>query len=57
MDKTINLIKALKEDAEQLRRVLAMKPKVGDTYPGESQVQQIKSLIDDLEKQITTPAP
>jgi len=29
-----------------------MNIKVGDVYPGESQVERIKSLIDDLEREI-----
>jgi hypothetical protein len=50
MSKTINLIQALKDEVAHLRRVLAMNIKVGDTYPGESQVERIKSLIDELER-------
>ena len=52
MSEMINLIQSLRDEVAHLRRVLAMNIKVGDVYPGESQVERIKSLIDDLERKI-----
>jgi hypothetical protein len=52
MGEMINLVQTLKDEVAQLRRVLAMNIRVGDAYPGGSQVERIKSLIDDLEREI-----
>ena len=50
MDDAINLIDALRADLARLRRVLAMNMNVGDTYPGEPQVETINSLIEELDE-------
>ena len=52
MDETINIVQALKDEVARLHRVLALNVKVGDTYPGDSQVDRIKLLIDELEGSI-----
>jgi hypothetical protein len=49
---TINIIDPLKIEVEQLQRVLAMNFKVGNTYPGQSQVEQIIAIISELERDI-----
>lgn len=49
---TINIIDALKIEVEQLRRVLALNFKVGNAYPGQSQVEQIITIISELERDI-----
>jgi hypothetical protein len=52
VDDTVNIVQALKDDVERLRRVMALNIKVGDTYPGESQIERIKSIIQELERVI-----
>jgi hypothetical protein len=52
MDETVNIVHALKDEVARLHRVLALNVKVGDTYPGDSQIDRIKSLIDELEDSI-----
>jgi hypothetical protein len=49
VDETINIVQALKTEVAALRRVLMLNMKVADTYPGDSQVDRINSLIDELE--------
>ena len=50
MSDRINLVQTLKEDIERLRRVMARDIKVGSSYPGESQVQSIQTIIAELER-------
>ena len=57
VDATINIVQALKTEVATLRRVLMLNIKLGDTYPGDSQVDRINSLIDELEGLIKAPRP
>jgi hypothetical protein len=52
MDETINIVGALRKEVERLKAVLARDIRVGDTYPGKSQIEGLKTLIDQLEREI-----
>ena len=52
MSQTISIVDSLKEQVLRLRRILERDIKVGDNYPGESQVATIQSLIELLESEI-----
>lgn len=52
MNGTINIAQALKDEVARLRRVLAQNIKVGETFPGDSQVKRIEALIDQLDDSI-----
>jgi hypothetical protein len=52
MDEMIDIVQSLKNDVAQLRRIMALNVKVGDSYPGESQIQRLESIIDELERVI-----